>query len=215
MEYKLNVYNYGVKKISGLIQTTRFTRSFVVGLIMYIASGSIYYGIGTLLFLSFSFAFNDWADALKDNIGHPNRAIPSGKLTRKQTLYISVGLLIMGVCWSALFLKEYTLVFTVIYLFSILYSFFLKPNVPILATVVWSSAIAILFLWPFTKNLAVYAAVIILVYAYELFLDYRDRKVDKEFCKTPTLANILGKYTPTVSGLLFLSAVGLLVHVLT
>lgn len=204
-----------MKIISGFIQTTRFIKSLGIGLLLYFFSSSIYYGVAVLLFLLFSFAFNDWVDAPKDSIGHPNRAIPSGKITRQLALYFSTGVLIAGLAWSFIFLEEYALSFTVLYFLSITYSFFLKPNAPILATPIWSSAIAILFVQPFTKNISTYVAVGILVYSYELLLDYRDRKADKEFCKTPTLANVLGKYTFAVSGFLFLIGLTPLVQTLS
>ncbi len=208
------MYNLVVKTISGFIQTTRFIKSLGVGLLLSFFSSSIYYGMGALLFLLFSFAFNDWVDAPKDSIGHANRAIPSGKITRQQAFYISAGLLIVGVGWSTLFLGEHVLAFAVIYLFSIFYSFFLKPNIPILATPVWSSAIAILFIQPFTQDSLMYIAVASLVYSYELLLDYRDRQADREFCKTPTLANVLGKHTFMVSGLSFFIGIALLAQIL-
>ncbi|MDZ4226044.1 MAG: hypothetical protein U1C66_00965, partial [Patescibacteria group bacterium] len=65
--------------VFGLLQTTRSLKSFFVALLLGALSGSIFYGVETFLFLSFSFVFNDWVDADKDIIGHPNRAIPSGK----------------------------------------------------------------------------------------------------------------------------------------
>ena len=206
------MYNFVVKSVYGFIQTTRLIKAFAVGTILAAASGSILYGIGVLFFLTFSFTFNDWVDAPKDNVGHPNRAIPSGKITRPQAFYISLALLLIGVGWSILFLPAFSPMFAFIYLLSILYSFFLKPNIPILATPVWSLAIAILFVQPFSGNITMYLAVASFVFAYEMLLDYRDRKADKEFCATPTLANILGKYTLIISVLAFFAGTALLIY---
>ena len=41
------------------------------------------------------------------------------------------------------------------------------------------------------------------MYGYELLLDYRDKDADRQFCKTPTLANLLGTRTSVVAGLFF------------
>ncbi|OGG63711.1 hypothetical protein A3D66_00075 [Candidatus Kaiserbacteria bacterium RIFCSPHIGHO2_02_FULL_50_9] len=121
-----------------------------------------------------------------------------------------MALFTIGVSWSIFFLSDYIRGFSIIYFFSILYSWILKPNIPIFATPLWSWAIAILFLQPFSADLSAYLGVAIIVYAYELLLDYRDRKADKEFCKTPTLSNILGKSTQIIAGTLFLSGIALL-----
>lgn len=203
-----------MRAIFGFIQTTRFVKSAAAGLFLGFVSGSIYYGVGALLFLLFSFVFNDWVDAPKDHVGHPNRAVPSGKLTQRQALYISVVLLIIGAVWVSFFLQKYLFGFLIIYSFSIIYSLVLKPNIPILATPVWSVTIAILFLQSLSANFVAYIAITAIVYAYELFLDYRDRESDILFCKTPTLANILGKTTFVISGFFLLIGTALLVQIL-
>jgi len=209
------MYNIDMKTIYGFLQTTRYMKSLIVGLFLFLISGSLYYGVGALFFLMFSFVFNDWVDAVKDMVGHSNRAIPSGKLTRRQTFYISIVLLIMGVGWVILFLNKYILGFAIIYSFSIIYSLLLKPNIPILATPIWSLTIAILFLQSFSQNPTIYFAVTIIIYAYELLLDYRDREADKKFCRTSTLANILGKNSYIVSVALFFVGIILFVQALT
>ncbi len=199
-----------VKETRGFLQTTRFTKSFGVALALSLLSGSIWYGIGALLFLLFSFAFNDWVDSPKDVVGHPHRAIPSGKITRTQSGFIFSALFITGVSYSILLLDQYLIGFMCIYVLSVLYSFILKPYLPVLATPVWSASIAILFVQPFTNQLTVYFAIASIVYGYEMLLDYRDRDSDKQFCKTPTLANILGKGTYVVFTLAFLGGAILL-----
>jgi len=204
-----------MKILFGLVQTTRFLKSLAVGALLALATGSMHYGICATLFLMFSFAFNDWVDFPKDKFGHPNRAIPSGKLTLNQASYIWTALLVIGVGWVIGFLSEYVLGFAIIYAFSIIYSYVLKPNIPTLATPIWSSTLAILFLQSLSANLTIYVAVTIIVYAYELLLDYRDRESDKEFCKTPTLANILSKHSRAVSGAFFLVGIALLIQGLT
>jgi 4-hydroxybenzoate polyprenyltransferase len=186
--------------ISGLIQSTRLLKSLAVGIIIALTSSSIEYGIGALFFLTFSFLFNDWVDASKDSLGHPERAIPMGKITREQAGLFSAALLLVALGYSKTFLPEFMGGFILIYSLSVLYSFFLKPNVPLLATPVWSAAVAVLFVQPFTRNITVYIAVTAVVVAYELLLDYRDRISDKAFCKTPTLANILGKNIFVLAG---------------
>ena len=171
-----------MKALHGFLQTTRFFKSLGVAALLGLVSGSWTYGMGTLLFLTFSFAFNDWTDASKDILGHPHRAIPSGKLTNRQSFYISLSLLSVGFFWSFQFLYEHFLGFSIIYLLSTIYSFILKINIPIVATPVWATAIAILFLQPFSNDLVTYIAVALVVYAYELLLDYRDSEADKKFC---------------------------------
>ncbi len=189
-----------MKIILGFFQTTRFIKSIVVAIFLTLALTDIHYGIGVLIFLMFSFSFNDWVDAHKDAIGHPNRAIPSGKLTSRQAFGMSSGLFIVGLGWTVFYLSEYAVGFYAVYFFSVLYSYVLKPDIPVLATPVWSLTIAILFIQPFSFNLVFYLATALIVYSYELLLDYRDRESDKKFCKTRTLASILGKNTFVVSG---------------
>lgn len=196
-------------RIIGFVQMTRLAKSVVGTVLLAAASGSIVYGVAALLFLLFSFAFNDWVDAPKDAVGHPHRAIPSGKLTRNEAFGIWLTLFVFGIAWAALFLQEYLLSFAVIYLFSVAYSFHLKPFVPVLATPVWSAAIAILFVQPFTQNILFFLAAGALMYSYELMLDYRDRRADKEFCATPTAANLLGAHTPAVSGVFVITSIAL------
>jgi 4-hydroxybenzoate polyprenyltransferase len=195
-----------MKMIIGLTQSARLKRSLGVGIVIGILSNSLAYGIGGSIFLMFSFVFNDWVDADKDAIGHPHRAIPSGKITRKQALYFAALFLAGGFGQAWYFLPQFFTAFIAMYTLSVVYSFLLKPNVPIIATPVWSLAIAILFVRPFSEDMWVYGAVTAIVYAYEILLDYRDRVSDKEFCKTPTLANILGKNTIILAGLIFLAS---------
>jgi 4-hydroxybenzoate polyprenyltransferase len=182
-------------KIYGFLQTTRFLKSFFVAVAFTLLSISILYGIAAFFFLTFSFVFNDWVDVKKDTVGHPHRAIPSGKITRGEALIIATILLISGLVWVTIFQDHYLPGFLSIYIFSIIYSLILKPNLPIIATPVWSLAIAILFVQPFTDNLQAYIGVFSIVYGYEMLLDYRDRYADKQFIKTPTLANLLGGWT--------------------
>src|SRR3989344_5316957 len=188
--------------IAGVIQTTRLFKCVIGAVLLAVGSGSATYGVSALLFLTFSFAFNDWVDAPKDSVGHPDRAIPSGKITRGQAGYLWLGLLVSGLVCLELFLSEYLVSFAVMYLLSISYSFFLKPNVPLLATPVWSLAVAILFVQPFTLEPLAFIAFASCMYGYELLLDYR-KDADRQFCKTPTLANLLGTRTSVVAGLFF------------
>jgi len=192
-----------MKQALGFAQTTRLFKSLAVGLIFGLLSGSAYYGVGTLIFLMFSFVFNDWVDTDKDKVGHPDRAIPSGKITRRQAFLAAAALLVMGIISTHVLLNEYIFGFAVIYLLSIVYSLILKPKMPILGTPVWSVTIAILFLQPFTTEVSIYIGLTLVVYAYELLLDYRDREADKEFCWTPTLSSVLGTNTLALSGATF------------
>lgn len=196
-----------MKVLHGLLQTTRFYKSFGVAVILSFLTSSIWYGIGALVFLLFSFAFNDWVDASKDTVGHPHRAIPSQKITKTQSLFFSILLLVFGVTYSFYFLHQYSIGFITIYSLSILYSLIIKPVLPIFATPIWSSAVAILFVQPLTDSLIPYIGTACVVYGYELLLDYRDRESDKQFCKTQTLANVLQEKTlPTA---LFVSTLGI------
>ena len=145
-----------MKQVLGFIQTTRLIKSLAVGLLLTIVSSSVHYGLGALIFLAFSFVFNDWVDAPKDKISHPCRAIPSKKITHRQAFYIAIVLLILGSGWTIIFLKEYIFGFLIVYSFSVIYSLILKPNIPVLATPVWSVTIAILFLQSFTTETSAY-----------------------------------------------------------
>lgn len=190
----------------GLIQSARLYRVLGVGLVLALLLRSVEYSTGAVLFLAFSFLFNDWRDAEKDAVGHPTRAIPSGKITRRQALYSAGILLIAGLFHVKVFLDEFLEGFILIYVLSIIYSYFLKPNIPILGTPVWSLAVAILFVQPFTNDPRVYILVTLMVFSYETILDYRDRVSDKVFCKTPTLVNLLGKYSIFLAALIFCSS---------
>ncbi len=194
-------------KILGAFQTTRFIKSAAVGVVFVFLANSIYYGFITFLFLSFSFVFNDWTDSEKDALGHPNRAIPSGKITRKDAGVIAAFLVALRLLLTYLFQREYLEGFLLAYTLSITYSFWLKPNIPIIATPVWSSAVSIVFLLPFTQSIYAYMSLAGIVFGYELLLDYRDRDTDKKFMKTPTSANVLGKFTFVLAGGLILSGV--------
>jgi 4-hydroxybenzoate polyprenyltransferase len=195
-----------MKMIIGLAESARLKRSLGVGIILGILSSSLEYGIGTTLFLMFSFLFNDWVDADKDALGHPDRAIPSGKITRNQAFLFSAFFLLIGIVQAALFLPQFLIAFVVSYALSIIYSYALKPNVPILATPFWSLAVAVIFVSPFSSDPLAYFFVTAIIFAYEILLDYRDRVADKEFCKTPTLANLLGKNTIILAGVIFFAS---------
>lgn len=197
--------------LAGIIQTTRFYKSAIFCFLLYIISQSLLYSSGGLLFLLYSYAFNDWIDAEKDAVGHPDRAIPSGKITPRQSIYVFTSLLLAGIGWSILLVSDYTFGFASIYVLSTLYSLFFKPYVPLLATVLWCSSISILVLQTVSQDLNDYIAVVLLMYSYEAILDYRDKDADKQFCKTPTIANLFGKYTLVISFILF--GIGILILV--
>lgn len=191
------------KSIRGFIQTTRLYKSVLVSLLLGIFTHSISYGFMSILFLMFSFSFNDFIDATKDTLGHPQRAIPSGKITRETCLYIAIILLL-----SAIFIlslnNSFLYGFLFIFFSSIIYSSVLKPYVAPTATVVWSMTISILFVQPFSTDILLFIAVGLIIYGYELLLDYRDIISDSLFCKRPTTAIVLGKDSIYVAILLIL-----------
>lgn len=180
--------------IEGFLQTTRFAKSFAGSVLLFLASGSFEYAVASLMFFAFSFAFNDFVDAGRDLVGHPDRAIPGGKLTRQQGLLVSLVLLIAGIMWNAIYLGDFILGFATIYFLSFMYSILLKPHIPVIATPVWSLAVTILFLQPFLSDILVYIAFAIIVFGYETLLDVRDKLADKQFGSTPTLAFLLGNF---------------------
>jgi 4-hydroxybenzoate polyprenyltransferase len=183
--------------ISGVLQTTRFYKSLFVSSILFIATDSVEYGVCVFLLLTFSFAFNDYIDTSKDSVGHPHRAIPSGKISRLQGLVLSIILLILGL--SVAFGTEFSFGFTLTFLGSILYSLLLKPYIPLAATFVWSATVAIAFVQPFSNEFFDYFGVMLMIYAYETVLDFRDVIADNLFCKTPTLAALTGQYSILLS----------------
>ncbi len=195
--------------LEGILQTTRFYKSVFFCVLLLIVSESLTYTAGGLFFLLYSFAFNDWTDAEKDIQGHPERAIPSGKITQTQGLYISLILLIIGVGIFVAFSSEFIIGIASMYVLSTAYSLFFKPYIPVFATILWCTSISILLLQTISQDITDYIAVILLMYSYEIMLDFRDKDTDKLFCKTPTIANLFGKYSLLISFVLF--ALGLLI----
>lgn len=178
--------------IVGTFQTTRFFKSLFVSILFLFATNSLMYSLGVLLFLTFSFAFNDFVDANKDSIGHPERAIPSGKISRRNVLALSIILFILGILIAVK--TDFLIGFLIAFSFSLIYSSLLKPYIPILATFIWSLSVAIVFIQPFSREFLDFLGFMLVVYAYETLLDYRDIFADNQFCKTPTLAAIAGRY---------------------
>ena len=91
--FKNNIFK---NSIIGFINTTRLYRAISVGVLLYFYTPLVTYSLASIIFLCFSFAFNDYVDHEKDKIAHPDRALPSGLVSRNQSLLLSLFLLIVG-----------------------------------------------------------------------------------------------------------------------
>jgi len=194
-----------INKIKGVLQITRFLKSLLAGIVLLIISNSVNYAISGFIFLLFSFTFNDLVDYEQDKKAHPDRALPKGILSKRESIILSIILLLIGV--SLLFNNQFYSYFLIFYIASIIYSAFLKKIVPSIATFIWVLLIVFLVLLPLEAGIIEYLLVFSFFYFRELLLDLRDSKTDDQYCKTKSLPTLLGKYFFFLLFILFLISI--------
>ncbi len=98
-----------INQLAGAVQATRpiswlqagvFTLEGTFlseGKLAFITGRSLSAALAVMLAVAASFAFNDWTDAAEDRIGHPERAIPSGRLSQAGALGAALGLAVLAV----------------------------------------------------------------------------------------------------------------------
>jgi len=192
--------------ISSLLESSRSVLSILASVLVYLFVDSWQYALVVLLFLFFSFLFNDLVDYEMDRVGHSNRALPQGRLTKQISLWASLVTLFAGFVIIQVLISELLLFFVILYSTSAFYSAILKHYVPAIATPIWSLIVTFLILYVVKADIWVYILVFSFFFARELLLDYRDKEADKIFSATKSLPNLLGNYTYWLVFLLLLIA---------
>lgn len=180
-------------KISSSLELMRFGRSVVTALIVLPVTWRLDHYVIFILFLLFSFAFNDWVDADMDKDGHSNRPIPSGRVSEVEAALLSLGLLVSGVYFSVIYAPDLTKLFVCACIASGVYSWPLKRHVPLLATPVWTLCVTFMVLTPTTVSMLGWMLFFLVLYTHEVLLDMRDEKSDRIHCTTPSIATLLGQ----------------------
>lgn len=197
--------------INELIETTRFYKSFLYSLpLVFLVNTE--YALSLLFFLLFSYIFNDFVDAEKDKLGHPERPIPSGRLERNFAGKVSVILLLLAMIIPAVQTSQYLITFLGALLLSVLYSAVIKPSYPALATIFWATAVSLATVSGLNLGWIFTAGFTFIVYGYEILLDVRDVDSDSKYYTKPTIAVILNRHSIFVSSTLLLLGVLMLVY---
>jgi len=199
-----------------LAQSARVVPAVASGILLFWVSTELLYAISFTIFLMLSFLINDVFDFLtgKDAICHPNRPLPSGRLSIGFALSMTV-LVTLSLLASTLGQNTFqSLSILLAAGASFFYSFAAKRLFPAVGTVIWVLAVAISFLGAFGQfqEAHVYVLFFLTFYAREILLDIRDLDADKVLAKGPTLG-VLGSKSVLyrmVGALLMLTAVGYL-----
>lgn len=179
-------------KLKGVLETTRFVKSLLGSIIIYLLSNSVEYSIAGFIFLLFSYIFNDIVDYKEDKLAHPSRPLPKGIINLTECKIIAIIIAILGL--GVAYLSEFFTFFIILYLSSILYSYIFKKIIPSIGTLFWVILVVLLLLYPLNVSFIEYSLVFSFFYARELLLDYRDKKTDDKFCKSKSLPTILKNY---------------------
>lgn len=171
----------------------RFGRSVPSALIVIPLSWRTDHYLIFLLFLLFSFAFNDLVDRKMDKDGHPERPLPSGRLNATEATLISAGLLAAGLGFTYWWAYDLFNIFAYTCGLSALYSCMLKRHVPLIATPIWALDVAAITCMPGGRGLLTSVPFFLFLYAHEVLLDMRDEPADRVHCSTPSIATVLGK----------------------
>ena len=180
-------------KFSSSLELIRFKRSVMSACLVLPLSWRFDHYLVFLFFLLFSFAWNDYVDRRMDKDGHPERPLPSGRLSPIEAWVISVGLLGLGFAVCLLWAVDLTELFAYSCLVSALYSWVLKRHVPLIATPIWSLCVTYMVLLPTDMTMVGWTIFFCILYAHEILLDMRDDVADTIHCATPSIATLLGK----------------------
>ncbi len=194
-----------LSKLSGSLELMRFGRSIIGALIVFPLTWRIDHYVVFLFFLLFSYAWNDFVDQDMDQDGHPNRPIPSGRISSTEALLLSLVLLSVGGFYSAVKMPDMLQIYGLFCFLSAIYSWPLKRHLPLIATPVWTISVVSMALWPSDITVVGWLIFFVALYTHEFLLDVRDMESDRTHCTTPSLAVILGERSwYLVLGLFFL-----------
>ena len=180
-------------KLSSSLELMRCRRSVMSACLVLPLSWRLDHDVVFLFFLLFSFAWNDYVDRQMDEDGHPERPLPSGRLTPAEAWLISVGLLSVGLFACLTWATDLIELFAYGCLVSALYSWSLKRHVPLIATPIWSLCVAYMVLLPTDITTVGWIVFFCILYAHEVLLDMRDDAADAIHCTTPSIATLTGK----------------------
>jgi len=172
---------------------SRLPSSMVFGLVCGMLASSATFGVSIALAMAFSFIMNDLVDFLtgKDLVGHPDRALPSGRTTVAAALLCTIGLALAFFLLNALSYETYSSPIAY-FLGAVAYNLLLKEKYPVIATPFCALLFALVLSqaasFGFWEGLAVWFAVL----AREFVLDYRDADADFEFNERRNIAHLLG-----------------------
>lgn len=179
-----------------LMESSRFLKSLGFSSLILLIGGSWQLALAVLTFLLFSYLFNDVVDADMDQLAHPERAIPSGRLTLTTATITALAL-----------------AFTTIYLLPIavwcliasaVYSWPLKRYYPLVATWFWVSSVVGMVALTTEANSYILLIFFVGLTWHEMLLDLRDQKTDQVFAKTQTWATFAEGKMVAAFGILYL-----------
>lgn len=184
-----------LKRVAGLLQTTRIPTSAVIGMIVFVPSivAGFSFTVSFLSALPFSlaamggFALNDFFDSSRDKISKPHRAIPSGRLSRSEVMYIGVTL-ILSAFWVSLSFSPSRLALLLhlsaimgVICYNLIVKYFAPAKVFIAAAI---CAIPVVYSVSLLAYDPVYyflpAAAFVFIVGRELLMDIRDLEGDRQ-----------------------------------
>ncbi len=215
--------SYGSRQTSPLLalaETSRLVKSLLFSLVMYLLGMEPALAMLVFLGLAFTYSFNDFVDFLsgKDDICHPNRPLPSGRIGLRSAAWY-VLLLFASSVTGALVLEVQSIMPLYALIFGgVLYSAFFKYRLPVLATPFWCLLVALLIQEAMEASSAMLIGIWFIVMARELLLDLRDAESDFVVFGKRNLALALGGLhwvfsilLFTLAGLIFSVEIGMLV----
>ncbi len=191
------------------LESARFSHSAFFGAFLLLSSGDVIFSLLTALALVFAFLLNDIVDywSGKDMHCHPDRPLPSGRLSINRAIQV---LLLTAIVFALIFATTDVVDYGVpgvLFLGGIAYSLFLKPRIPLVATPFWCGLLALALASAMSFGLYGLLAVWMAVQARELVLDLRDAETDYRFNAKNNIARALGKFFwPTFFGLVVISS---------
>lgn len=194
-------------EIGAIFESTRFISSLAFAVFVYISSNSISFALSTLFAMLFSFIFNDLTDYTsgKDNICHPDRPLPSGRL-RPETGVILAILLGSFFVIQIIVSSEIHWAAIALFLGGATYSANLKRFVPQIATPFWCLLLAFVLSSALNFDTLGTIALWLSILSRELVLDIRDASYDFQFNQKRNIAFILNPYEWEVVLLLALAS---------
>ena len=192
-----NAMNFSFSLIlQPLLESGRFVQASSAGILLYLVSGDYYYSLSFSLFLIFSFLINDLLDFMsgKDQLCHPERPLPSGRLSSRTSAIASIVTLTAIVIASSQFAAFQQASLLVGLMLSVVYSLSIKRLFPAVGTLVWVLSVMVVFLGVFGHVLSIisYATFALIFYAREILLDIRDADTDEILAKGASV-KLLGK----------------------